>query len=91
MFKKLREIRQNKNIKASEMAKEIGLKTEGAYYKKESGRVPFTLEEGKIVADMLDMPIDDIFFESQLSYKDNSSKKQRTHYGKGVNRNVSEP
>lgn len=72
MFKNLRKIRQSKKIKASEMAKKIGLKTEGAYYKKESGRVPFTLEEGKIIANMLDMSIDDIFFEKQLSYEDNS-------------------
>lgn len=61
MFNNLRKIRQNKNIKASEMAAKIGLKTEGAYYKKESGRVPFTLTEGKLVADMLDMSIEDIF------------------------------
>ena len=31
MFNNLRKIRQNKNIKASEMAAKIGLKTEGAY------------------------------------------------------------
>ena len=71
MFEKLRKIRQDKNIKALEIAKKIGLKTEGAYYKKETGRVPFTLEEGKIVADMLDMPIEKIFFDNELSYKDN--------------------
>ena len=85
MFSNLRKIRQNKNIKASEMAKKIGLKTEGAYYKKESGRVPFTLNEGKLVADMLDMSIEDIFFEHVLSCEDNNSKI----YKKEVNRNGS--
>lgn len=84
MFNNLRKIRQNKNIKASEMAAKIGLKTEGAYYKKESGRVPFTLTEGKLVADMLDMSIEDIFFKHKLSCEDNNCEI----YKKEVNRNV---
>lgn len=71
MFEKLRKIRQEKNIRAKDIAKELGLKTEGAYYKKEKGTVPFTLKEGKIVADILNMPIEEIFFTNELSYKDN--------------------
>lgn len=71
MFEKLRKIRQEKGIKASLLAEKLGLKTEGAYYKKETGQVPFTLTEGKIVADLLEMPIEVIFFENELSYKDN--------------------
>lgn len=71
MFEKLREFRQEKNIKVKEIAEKLGLKTEGAYYKKETGSVPFTLEEGKIVADILKMPMEEIFFTNELSYKDN--------------------
>lgn len=71
MFEKLRKIRQEKNVKAKDIAKKLGLKTEGAYYKKEAGTVPFTLKEGKIVADILNMPIEEIFFTNELSYKDN--------------------
>lgn len=71
MFEKLRKIRQEKNIKAKEIAEKIGLKTEGAYYKKETGNVPFTLEEGKIISDLFKMPIEDIFFTNELSCKDN--------------------
>lgn len=67
MFEKLRKLRQEKNIKARELAEKMGLKTEGAYYKKETGNVPFTLEEGKIIADALEMPIEEIFFTSELS------------------------
>lgn len=67
MFKKLRKIRQEKNIKAKEIAKKMGLKTEGAYYKKETGVVPFTLEEGKIIADIFQMPIEEIFFTNKIS------------------------
>ena len=70
MFEKLRKIRQEKNIKAKEIAEKIGLKTEGAYYKKETGSVPFTLEEGKIIANIFEMPIEEIFFTNELSCKD---------------------
>jgi putative transcriptional regulator len=73
MFEKLRKIRQEKNIKAKEIAIQLGLKTEGAYYKKETGTVPFTLEEGKIVADILKMPIEEIFFTNELSCKDKTN------------------
>ena len=71
MFENLRKIRQEKNIKAKEIAEKLGLKTEGAYYKKETGNVPFTLEEGKIISDMLKMPIEEIFFTNELSSQDN--------------------
>lgn len=74
MFEKLRKIRQEKNIKAKEIAEKIGLKTEGAYYKKETGNVPFTLEEGKIISDLFKMPIEDIFFTNELSCKDNGKE-----------------
>lgn len=71
MFERLRKIRQEKNIKAKEIAIKIGLKTEGAYYKKEKGTVPFTLKEGKIIADMFKIPIEEIFFTEELSLQDN--------------------
>lgn len=75
MFEKLRKIRQEKNVKAKEIAEKLGLKTEGAYYKKETGSVTFTLEEGKIIADMFNMPIEEIFFENKLSCRDNKKCK----------------
>jgi transcriptional regulator with XRE-family HTH domain len=61
MFERLRKLRQEKNIKVKDLAEKMGLKTEGAYYKKETGNVPFTLEEGKIISDVLEMPIEEIF------------------------------
>lgn len=67
MFEKLRKLRQQKNIKAKDIAEKMGLKTEGAYYKKETGNVPFTLNEGKIISDLFGMPIEDIFFKNELS------------------------
>lgn len=71
MFEKLRRIRREKGIKAIEISEKLGLNTEGAYYKKETGQVPFTLTEGKIIADLFNMPIEEIFFENELSCEDN--------------------
>ena len=71
MFEKLRKIRQSKDIKAKEIAEKLGLKTEGAYYKKETGTVPFTLEEGRIISELFEMPIEEIFFTNELSLQDN--------------------
>lgn len=70
MFENLRKIRQQKNIKAKEIAEKLGLKTEGAYYKKETGTVPFTLQEGKIISNIFQMPIEEIFFTNELSCED---------------------
>ena len=67
MFEKLRKIRQEHSIKAKDIAEKLGLKTEGAYYKKETGSVPFTLEEGKIISEIFEMPIEEIFFENEIS------------------------
>lgn len=71
MFEKLRHIRKEKSIKAKEMAGVLGLETEGAYYKKETGSVPFTLEEGRKISVLFEMPIEDIFFKDELSCEDN--------------------
>ncbi len=67
MFEKLREIRKQKGVTAKDIAEKIGLKTEGAYYKKEAGDVPFTLEEGRIISEMIGLPIEEIFFTNELS------------------------
>lgn len=67
MFERLRKIRQEKNIKAKDIAEKLGLKTEGAYYKKETETVPFTLQEGKIVSELIGLPIEEIFFTDELS------------------------
>lgn len=71
MFENLRKLRKEKEVKPIILAKKMGLKTEAAYYKKETGKVPFTLEEGKIVADLIGLPIEVIFFENEISCEDN--------------------
>lgn len=70
MYERLRKIRKEKNISASEMKDILGLKTEAAYYKKESGRVKFSLEEARIISERVKMKIEDIFFEDEVSKND---------------------
>jgi len=62
MFANLRKLRRERKIKAIDIARKMGLKTEGAYYKKEIGVVPFTLTEAKLIADMFDKSIEEVFF-----------------------------
>lgn len=61
MHIKLRNIRNKKSISATEMKDLLGLKTEAAYYKKESGMVKFSLEEARKISEKLGMKIEDIF------------------------------
>lgn len=73
MYLKLREIRNAKGITAREMADLLGLKTEAAYYKKESGLIRFSLEEARLVANRLGLPISDIFFDKNVSESETKS------------------
>ena len=67
MYENLRELRNQRNISALDMARVIGLKTKAAYYKKESGLIKFSLEEANLISKYLDMPIEDIFFDDEVS------------------------
>jgi len=53
VYTKLRKIRNSKDISAREMADLLGLMTEAAYYKKESGATKFSIEETKKIALMI--------------------------------------
>ena len=67
MYQQLRDIRNQKAIPAREMADLLGLKTEAAYYKKETGLVRFSLHEAKIVSARLEMPVETVFFVQEVS------------------------
>lgn len=72
MFERLRKLRTEKGISALKMTEILGLATEGAYYKKETGAIKFSLLEAKAVADFFDMSIEDIFFVDEVSQTDTS-------------------
>lgn len=62
---KLRELRKKHNETQIEIAKLLGLKTASAYSKKENGRVPFSLEEARILAEHFNQPIE--YFINEFS------------------------
>lgn len=67
MFSSLRSLRKEHNASPDMLAKVIGVKTVGAYYKKETGKIEFSLKEAKALSDFFDMPIERIFFTSEVS------------------------
>lgn len=60
----LRQKRKEKKVGVQEIIKSLNLQTKSAYYRKESGTNSFALEEAKILADLLDTTIDQLFFAS---------------------------
>ena len=67
LFDKLRSVRISQRKTCADLSAALGFQTRGAYYKKESGAVPFTLREAKIVADCLGEHVEDIFFDDEVS------------------------
>lgn len=61
MYTKLRGLRVKRNIPVKTLANLLGLKTEAAYYKKETGTVKFTLEEATAIAHFFSVSVEDIF------------------------------
>lgn len=71
MFRRLRELRKMKGLTCEDMAAVLGLKTKAAYSKKERGKTKFSLKDARKIARLLDKSIDSIFFEDEVSFKDN--------------------
>lgn len=67
LFEKLRVTRESNNVTCEQLSHVLGLKTRGAYHKKENGLVPFTLSEAKIIADYFGGRVEDIFFDDEVS------------------------
>ncbi len=57
-MKRLKDLRKEKGETQMELAKLLGLKTASAYHKKETGKVPISLAEAKILAEHFDQPLD---------------------------------
>lgn len=62
MLNKLKEIRENKGLTQSDMAKLLGYKHKSGYNKLELGDRKITLEQAKIISEYFNMTIEDIFF-----------------------------
>lgn len=61
MYEKLRDIRKSNGVTCKMMADILGLKTRSGYSKKETGAIPFSLEEAQIISQYFSLPIESIF------------------------------
>ncbi len=61
MYEKLRDIRKSRGVTCETMAEILGLKTRSGYSKKETGAIPFSLEEAQIISKYFSLPIESIF------------------------------
>lgn len=66
---RLKELRNLNGVKASDLAELIGLKTNAAYYKKESGSIKFTAEEALMIAKYFKKPVEEIFLTKKVPKK----------------------
>lgn len=68
MYENLKRIRSIRpDIKIEDILKALGLKTKGAYYKKETGSIKFSLDDAKNLSKLFNMPIEEIFFDNEIS------------------------
>nr|BDD46662.1 hypothetical protein 5 [Bacillales bacterium] len=64
---KVKRLRKQKNISLEEMAKKLGYESANGYYYLENGRGKFPAEKLILVADILDVPIEQLFFEDKIA------------------------
>lgn len=69
----IKEIRTSKGVTATHMAKELGYKAVSSYLRLENGESTISLEKAKIIADILNVDVND-FFNQNLRV----SSKNRT-------------
>lgn len=58
----VRRIRKEKRLPVQDIINCLNLKTKSAYYRKELGINDFSLEEAKILSDLLSVSIEELFF-----------------------------
>lgn len=65
----LKKLRVERGLTLQEMANLLGLKTASAYCKKETGSVPVSLDEAKVISDFFHKPMEEIFFPKDFPNK----------------------
>lgn len=63
---KVKELREQNNIKQEEIASILGISSAN-YSKKEAGSIRFSLIEARIIAQYFNLQIEDIFFRNNVS------------------------
>lgn len=65
----IKSVRLKKGISTEQMAKLMGYKGSNAYFRKENGDRKFSVEDIMKVSMILEIPIQDIFFENKITEK----------------------
>lgn len=63
MYLNLRKIRKDNKLSGVKLSQLLGFKSPSAYYKKENGKIPFTLDEIKLVSELFKKDIEEIFLK----------------------------
>lgn len=66
MYEKLKEMRQAKNVSVETLSDLLGLETKNAYYKKEAGRIKFSLKDALILSKFFGVSVEDLFSEDEI-------------------------
>lgn len=69
-IKLIKKTRLSKGITTEQMSKLMGYKGDNAYYRKETGNRNFNLEDVVKVSKILELPIQQIFFEQRVTVKE---------------------
>jgi len=69
---KIRKIRKEKNISVEEIMKHLGINTFATYYRKETGIIKYSLDEAKLLSDLFEMSIEELFFDSGFTKNENN-------------------
>ncbi len=68
-LEKLKEIRTKKGITQEEMAKKLGYRGKSGYCQLENGAVKMTIDQAKIIAEILNEDIKHLFFDKEVHVK----------------------
>ncbi|AFA48221.1 helix-turn-helix transcriptional regulator [Acetobacterium woodii] len=75
---KVRELRQKYGYTQDYMAEKMVLKSKNAYSLKERGERKFSLEEANVISLIFEMPIEQVFFENEVTKRIiNKKSKQK--------------
>lgn len=62
-LEKIKKLRKEANISLEKMAELLGYESPNGYYYLETGRVKFPADKLAVVSEILNVPIDQLFFE----------------------------
>lgn len=65
----LKELRKKNRVTQRMLSDLLGLKTPSAYYKKEAGHIPFTIQEAGLIADYFQKDVNEIFLNLKVPKK----------------------